>query len=146
MQLNSRDWGRVPKEPAGSGRYRCSKCREWKQPTEFNKNKQQKTGLNYACRPCTRVHTRHYNLPTKYGITKERFKQMLDEQGNKCACCGSKFSETGLKTDRACVDHNHKTGLVRSILCGRCNLAAGNVLDSSQRADQIAAYLRKWNC
>lgn len=146
MQLSVRDWGRIPKEPDESGRYRCSKCREWKPPTEFNKNKNQKSGLNYACRPCTRVHTRRYNLPTKYGITEDRFKLMLNEQSNSCACCGKEFSETGPKTARACVDHNHKTGSVRALLCGRCNLAAGNVLDNSQRAEQLASYLRKWNC
>jgi hypothetical protein len=48
--------------------------------------------------------------------------------------------------ERLCVDHNHKTGAVRALLCGRCNLAAGNVLDSSERAMQLAKYLSMWNC
>jgi hypothetical protein len=141
-----RDWGRVPKVPDEAGNYRCSRCREWKAPTEFNKNRNQLSGLNYMCRKCSKVHTRSYNLPTKYGITAADFARMLLQQGGKCACCSATFAMEGSKTDRPCVDHNHKTGEVRSLLCGRCNLAAGNVQDSSARAEQLAAYLKMWNC
>lgn len=35
---------------------------------------------------------------------------------------------------------------VRDLLCGRCNLAAGNVGDSSAKAAQLVGYLKKWNC
>jgi len=141
-----RDWGRIPKTPDEAGRYRCSKCREWKPPEEFNRNKHQLSGLHYACRACNRVHVRKHNLPTKYGITAERFAEMLLAQGGKCACCEVRFVVEGAKTTRACVDHNHATGEVRGLLCGRCNLAAGNVMDSSLRAEQLAAYLKIWNC
>ena len=146
MLKPKRDWGRVPKTPNSEGKYRCSKCREWKYPAEFSKNKHQTSGLNYACKLCMRDHTRKYNLPAKYGISAEKFAQMLLAQGGKCACCGLRFAVEGKKADRACVDHNHKTGEVRSLLCGRCNLAAGNVQDSSERAKQLAAYLELWNC
>ena len=141
-----RDWGRVAKQTNADGNYRCSKCRMWKAPDQFNKNKHQKSGLNYMCRPCANTYVRGYNLPTKYGITAANFAEMLLSQGSKCACCGNQFVMEGKKTDRPCVDHNHKTGEVRALLCGRCNLSAGNVLDSSERAMQLADYLRKWNC
>jgi hypothetical protein len=141
-----RDWGRVAKQADEQGRYRCSRCREWKEPAQFNKNRNQKSGLHYMCRPCANVHVRKHNLPTKYGITAARFAEMLLGQGGKCACCDAQFNMEGKKTERPCVDHNHRTGEVRALLCGRCNLAAGNVLDSSARAIQLAKYLRAWNC
>ncbi len=141
-----RDWGRVPKTPDSNGDYRCSRCREWKPTSAFNKNRNQKSGLNYMCRDCSTAHVRSLNLPAKYGITTADFAEMLLKQGGKCDCCGSQFAMEGRKADRPCVDHNHKTGEVRSLLCGRCNLAAGNVLDSSDMADKLAAYLRKWKC
>ena len=146
MLNKKRDWGRVPKTSDEQGRYRCSKCREWKEPSAFSKNKYQTTGLNYACKVCMRVETQKYNLPAKYGITTARFAEMLLAQGGKCACCGVQFKMEGNKTDRPCVDHNHNTNEVRDLLCGRCNLAAGNVLDSSIRAEQLASYLKKWKC
>ena len=141
-----RDWGRVRKEANASGHYRCSKCREWKLPTEFNKNKNQKSGLNYACKSCMRLETRKYNLPAKYGISSAVFAEKLLAQGGKCACCEVTFVFEGVRNTRPCVDHNHATKEVRDLLCGRCNLAAGNVADSSLKAEQLAAYLKKWKC
>ena len=146
MLSAKRDWGRVPKKPDENGQYRCSKCREWKGPAEFNRNKRQLSGLNYACKSCMKVETRKYNLPAKYGISAAKFAEMLLIQGGKCACCGIQFNVEGRKTDRPCVDHNHVTNEVRDLLCGRCNLAAGNVGDSSLRANQLARYLEKWKC
>lgn len=141
-----RDWGRVPKQADAQGRYRCSKCYEWKLPTEFNKNKHQLSGLNYACRPCMVKDVRKYNLPAKYGITPAQFAEKLLAQGGKCACCAVSFVFEGNRNDRPCVDHNHTTHEIRDLLCGRCNLAAGNVADSSVKAEQLAAYLKKWGC
>lgn len=145
--MAKRDWGGcVPKLPNEAGEYLCSKCKEWKAPAEFAKNRQQTSGLNYACKACMKPHTRKYNLPAKYGITAATFAEMLLKQGGKCACCGKLFNMEGRPKDRPCVDHNHQTNEVRDLLCGTCNLAAGNVGDSSEQAEKLASYLRKWNC
>jgi hypothetical protein len=141
-----RDWGRSPKATDSLGRYRCSICKAWKEPSAYSKNKSQKSGLNYACKACMTPRTRKYNLPTKYGISAEKFDEMMMAQFGACACCGVALVIGGSSAERPCVDHNHNTGQVRDLLCGRCNLAAGNVLDSSARADKLAAYLKKWNC
>jgi hypothetical protein len=140
------DRGRKVKASDEQGRYRCSKCHEWKTPSEFNKSKNQSSGLSYACRPCMREDVRKYNLLSKYGISAAKFAEMLLAQGGKCACCEAAFIMEGKKSERPCVDHNHSTGEIRSLLCGRCNLAAGNVLDSSVRATQLARYLERWKC
>ncbi len=146
MLAIKRDWGRIPKKPNENGQYRCSKCQEWKAPSQFSRNKKQLSGLNYACKACMKVEIRKYNLPAKYGISASKFAEMLLAQGGKCACCNIQFSVEGKKSDRPCVDHNHATGEVRDLLCARCNLAAGNISDSSNRAEQLASYLKKWNC
>jgi NMD protein affecting ribosome stability and mRNA decay len=146
LETKKRDWGRIAKVPDELGRYRCSKCREWKSPSEFNKSKQQTSGLTYACRECMRIATRKWNLPAKYNITAERFNKMLEEQDYKCACCGIELDSTGRQHNKPHVDHNHLTGEVREILCGNCNLAAGKVKDSSEIAAKLTAYLKKWNC
>lgn len=93
-----------------------------------------------------RVSVRKYNLPAKYGITPAQYAEKLLAQGGKCACCGVAFSMDGKASERPCVDHNHTSGEIRDLLCGRCNLAAGNVKDSSLKAEQLAAYLKKWKC
>ena len=135
----------IKKQCNSDGNYLCSKCNEWFPKEKFSKNKQQSSGLNYACKSCMKKHTRKYNLPSKYNITIEQYEQKLINQQGRCACCGIVF-DTEIPSKRACVDHNHSTMEVRDLLCGRCNLAAGNVLDSAKYAMQLAQYLLKWNC
>ena len=135
----------IKKQCNSDGNYLCSKCNEWFPKEKFSKNKQQSSGLNYACKSCMKKHTRKYNLPSKYNITIEQYEQKLINQQGRCACCGIVF-DTEISSKRACVDHNHFTMEVRDLLCGRCNLAAGNVLDSAEYAMQLAQYLLKWNC
>jgi hypothetical protein len=52
------------------------------------------------------------------GVTVEQYDAMLAAQGGGCAICGTKP-----KTRRLDVDHDHKTGRVRGLLCHRCNRA-----------------------
>lgn len=70
---------------------------------------------------------------------------MLNQKG-LCACCERELLLEGKNARKACVDHNHKTGEVRDILCGRCNLAAGHVKDSSHIAEKLRNYLFRWGC
>jgi hypothetical protein len=50
------------------------------------------------------------------GITDDAYEQLLAEQEGGCAICGNPP-----KTRRLSVDHNHRTGKVRGLLCFRCN-------------------------
>ena len=57
-------------------------------------------------------------LQNTYHITAETYYKMLAKQGGKCAICKR-------KPVRLCIDHNHKTGKVRGLLCPRCNSSLG---------------------
>lgn len=57
-------------------------------------------------------------LRKKYGITEFQYETMLVTQGNCCALC-KKPRKQG--TRRLHVDHNHKTGIVRGLVCFYCN-------------------------
>ena len=69
-----------------------------------------------------------------YGITGEQYDQLYELQGRKCAVCQT---STGA-SKRLAVDHNHDTGEVRGLVCGRCNHnllgAAHDTTDILQRA------------
>jgi len=58
-------------------------------------------------------------IRAKFGLSLERFDEMLVEQNGRCAICGSPFLNSPY--DPA-VDHDHKTGLVRGLLHHICNL------------------------
>jgi len=84
---------------------------------------------------------RNRRLIVSYGITIERYEEMLAEQGAKCAACGS--TSTGSKHDVFHVDHCHKTGKVRALLCAGCNVALGAVNDDASRMLALVKYLRR---
>ena len=59
---------------------------------------------------------RNSRLKKKYGITETDYQNLLRKQNGNCAICGGKN-----KSRRLHVDHDHKTGKVRGLLCLRCN-------------------------
>lgn len=83
---------------------------------------------------------RDTRLRKQYGIGVDEYEQMLTDQGGGCAICGVKFGDpTGRKL---AVDHCHKTGKVRGLLCGSCNQGLGKFGDDPDRLDRAGLYVR----
>jgi len=59
------------------------------------------------------------SLKKRYGITFEEYNEMFNKQEGKCGIC--KTLQIEIKKV-FCVDHNHKTGKVRELLCQKCNV------------------------
>ena len=72
-------------------------------------------------------------------ITVEEYEILLIKQEHKCAIC--KIHDSKLEK-ALCVDHNHKTGEIRGLVCPKCNRAIGLLNDDSKIAEQMAIYLR----
>jgi hypothetical protein len=88
-----------------------------------------------------RKYIRGQNLKRKYGISSEKFEEILEEQGKKCKICGCQ--ESGLR--RFHVDHCHETGLIRGILCHGCNTGLGAFKEDPSRLRKAFEYL-KFSC
>ena len=86
-----------------------------------------------------RADRRARNLKDKYGITQEQFDIMLTAQNFQCSICSVESWATGTFH----VDHDHKTGKVRSLLCQKCNVAVGLCDDDPARMERAANYLRE---
>ena len=86
-------------------------------------------------------------LMWKYGITTPERDNLLIKQDNKCLCCNSAISFLGMadtaSRHSAVVDHCHKHGYVRGILCGSCNLLLGKAYDSTEVLQQAINYLNQ---
>lgn len=80
-------------------------------------------------------------LKKKYGLTEERYYELADEQEGRCAIC--KKTEADSLRKKLCVDHCHKTGKVRGLLCFGCNVALGNMNDRIDLLEKCIEYLRK---
>lgn len=75
-------------------------------------------GLCENCYMTLRLRARMYK---QYGITEEDYQNRLQQQGGRCALC----RKLPNKKVRLSVDHDHATGRVRGLLCGRCNRGLG---------------------
>ncbi|MFN2595408.1 MAG: endonuclease VII domain-containing protein [Actinomycetota bacterium] len=106
----------------------CPDCGLDKSPEEFPGNKRTKTGRATYCKPCHNARnretvkrlygdSRHYHYRRKYGIGLDDYNRMVAEQSGLCPICR--------KRPAVHVDHNHKTGKVRAILCEKCNGGMG---------------------
>ena len=73
----------------------------------------------------------------RFGITAQDYKNMIEKQDYKCAICGSEIGDS--LGNRLYVDHNHKTGKVRGLLCSECNFGIGKFKSSAK--DNLGEYI-----
>lgn len=69
-------------------------------------------------------------------LSPEDYEALLQHQGGVCAICGRKPKE------RLVIDHSHSSGLVRGLLCNRCNLGLGLFEDDQKRLLAAIQYLK----
>jgi len=132
--------------PNIEGEYQCVVCHIWKHLGDYHKDSTAANGKKSTCKPCGNLLNRHKKRYTRYGLTRQQFEAKFEAQNGQCAACEVELELDGKRTRSPCVDHNHTTGEVRDILCTRCNLAAGNLKDCSERAGKLMNYLKKWKC
>lgn len=80
-------------------------------------------------------HTRH--IWNKYGITASEYAEIKAYQGGKCYIC----QRASGKTRRLAVDHCHKTGRIRGVLCKGCNRMLGHGRDDPMFFVRASLYL-----
>src|SRR5574341_501963 len=77
----------------------------------------------------------------KYGITQEQFNAQLAAQNGQCAVC--RTTSAGGRDGTWQVDHDHKTGKMRGVLCVACNIGIGLFNDDEARLSAAVTYLRR---
>jgi hypothetical protein len=130
----------------------CTKCGETKSLNEFYVIKAS-GNPHGSCKACFKrkskeskerlgkKHVKNLQLQWWYGIGIQDYNEMLEEQGGRCVC-----GANAGRSDRESlfVDHDHETGLIRGLLCNKCNRAIGLVDDpASLRA--LADYIESAN-
>jgi len=86
---------------------------------------------------------RENHLKKSYGLTSDDYFELVKKQDNKCAICNQKetrFTKTG-DIKPLSVDHNHKTGEVRMLLCNDCNALLGFCKESPEILQSAKEYL-----
>ena len=138
----------------------CTKCNEHKQLSQFGNHKRHKDGKRFRCKACEaadrkevrkeqavqnigelKQYDRASNLKRMYGISIQEWNIKLEQQKGVCAICQG----TCVSGRRLSVDHDHRTGKIRELLCGNCNHGLGKFLDSPALLLKAIDYLRKHN-
>ena len=127
-----------------------------KQKTDEYKNKKNEarrlkyaTDENYRKKHLINVKKYYENNPDirlnqrmrRFGITAQDYKNMIEKQDYKCAICGSEIGDS--LGNRLYVDHNHKTGKVRGLLCSECNFGIGKFKDNISILKKAVKYLEE---
>jgi hypothetical protein len=74
----------------------------------------------------------------QYGISKKQFTELLEFQGGGCAICAKPIEKLRRRMN---IDHDHKTGKVRGILCSGCNTGLGHLGDTVDGLKKALYYL-----
>ena len=118
-----------------------------------NYNVVRKGIMEYVQPRCKRCHKIHYNsspsrtkesrskyyMMWKWGLTEEEYNKKLELQLNGCAICKQPCS-TGRKL---AVDHCHKTGKYRDLLCYRCNTVLGLINEDDGYMLDLMNYIKR---
>jgi hypothetical protein len=94
----------------------------------------------------TKVRENKYfnNLFLNYGLSKEKYLDILECQGACCAICKSSTANSKI-SERLFVDHCHETGEVRGLLCHGCNVGIGLLKEKIENLYSAINYLKKYN-
>jgi len=112
---------------------KCTNCNTIKDIKEFNKNGKYTTS---RCTKCIYKIQRKSHLLNKYNLTIDDYNKLLLQQNKVCAICGKKSYRN------LCVDHDHKTGKIRALLCDLCNTGLGKFKDNIELLEKASIYLK----
>ena len=107
----------------------CKKCHLENMKDYHSRNKEKVALIN-----------RKHKLKKNYNISIDDYNLMLSNQNGCCKICGTKeLKRKGVKY--FCVDHDHKNGNVRGLLCHDCNVLVGKLKDSLDLCKKVIQYL-----
>ena len=137
----------------------CCLCKENKNISEFGSRKDAKRKYKYFCIKCDSLRKRKWERENpekakimsenhklkKFGITRDIYYAMHDEQKGLCAICQQpeKMVNRSGKIVMLAVDHCHKSDNVRGLLCSKCNTAIGLFQEKIEYLELAITYLNK---
>lgn len=120
---------------------RCKECKNAQTKAWRNKNKEdyneymRKHREEHPQSEIQKEQNRNRVMKSRYGIDGNDYKALLDLQKDVCAICEQKSKR------RLLVDHDHSNGMVRGLLCDRCNVAIA-ILDNPTLLQAAKKYLK----
>ena len=131
----------------------CKTCKVSKTLDNFHKWNHSKDKLQYDCIECRKIwrkknahidkaYSKRNRLRDKlktYNLSIDDYNALIKKQNNQCAICNKHGDDT--KRGMLSIDHCHKTGVVRGLLCTGCNAAIGVFRDDPKLLARARRYL-----
>jgi hypothetical protein len=145
-----REWKSVNRERIAISNFKYNNKPERKarlksyRQIEDNKIRERASGKKYRERNPEVAKNGH--LLRNFNITLEEYNSLKTQQNNRCAICDKEESSIHKKTGKIkdlAVDHCHKTGKIRGLLCWQCNTSLGKFEDSIELLTNAINYLKK---
>lgn len=132
----------LPHDHPGRKARVCINCGEVKAPQDFPIYKHKGCYGGYqahnSCFDCEKERKLKSHLKRTYNLELEEYYRMVVEQDNKCYLCGEEPSDV---FGRLVVDHCHKTGKVRKLLCRVCNTHLSKIEACPDYFERVKQYL-----
>lgn len=90
--------------------------------------------------PAAKAKRRRNKIFGKYKITMSQYEALSRKQSGKCAICFA--SPKDMRYGVLCIDHCHRTGKIRGLLCFECNIGLGKFEDKHEILINAIDYLR----
>jgi hypothetical protein len=119
---------------------RCKSCAETHEQSsrQIQKNKAPMSCENFKPHNWSGLEKEDARLQREYGITQDQLNALIEFQDNKCGIC---MKDIGATRATLNVDHDHRTGMVRGVLCSSCNTALGRLGDNVEGVRRALYYL-----
>ena len=126
-------------EPSCGGNFYCKSC-----VVEVKRQKHAASQRTWrSANPALHAANKANHDLKRFGLTLDDYFSMLESQGGGCAVCRTKSPRGRGVTRPFAVDHCHRSGKVRALLCHRCNGALGMVSDSKETLHRLISYLQE---
>lgn len=128
---------RVRRVREDDGHIWCGRCLQYMHPSRFTKAPSTKVGYAAYCKICARSYNHERRMKVQFGIDYDYYLRLYDLQDGRCAICRNRPKKT-----RLAVDHDHRSGVIRGLLCSRCNHdLLGASRDSIEMLERAISYL-----
>lgn len=113
----------------------CTKCKEEKPANAefFPLHNKKKNGLDSWCRKCRSTYRSSINRGIFRSVISDEKLIDLKNSIKECVICGS--------SEKLVVDHDHKSGKIRGLLCNHCNRGLGHFRDDPDLLEFAKIYL-----
>lgn len=143
-------WGEANPERVKAAQARHRKSPQHREATlKYRAERKIKRKTDAAFRAKEHAYDRKYRLKALYGLTLPTFHAMHAAQNDVCAICNQPETNARIKSrvpsgaKTLSVDHDHTTGVIRALLCYRCNVSIGRVKEDPELLRQMITYLVK---